>query len=149
MILAKKALDGTLTNIQDGRLTQVWPDGSVDVELVAMPPGFGRYTYDAINKLAVLRAPRTLPAIFTDLNALTAGQKANVATDLYTGTALTMRILNYTGPNAALIAITYFGLPQPLTAAQKIGLVAAYVQDNPLYLVHPAFDASINVAGDA
>jgi hypothetical protein len=33
--------------------------------------------------------------------------------------------------------------------AVKVRGVALYVQDNPQYLVHPAFDVSINISGQA
>jgi len=97
------------------------------------------------------RGPRMLPAIFTDLNALTAAQKTNINTDLFGGTPPKWQ--SDLGVNAAslfiLEAVADLG---NLTTAQqttmKMKACAAYVQDNPNYLVHPTFDATINVAGD-
>lgn len=97
------------------------------------------------------RGPRPLYAIYVDLQALSTAQKTEVWTDLTSGTP--KKYFLDAGPNAAAIgaldwAATDSGAtPVALTAA-RLRIAAAYVQDNPAYLVHPAFDPGINVPGD-
>ncbi len=131
-----------------------YQDGSTDVPLVSVPSGFGPFTYNAANQLAVqvpLRKPRRGYAIYADLMALTTLQKTNVWTDLSSGTP--KKYLLDTGANTAAIAaldwaVTDAGATGAALTAAKLRIAAAYVQDNPAYLVNPSFDLSINVAGD-
>lgn len=52
MIYAKKLPSGELVNISHREQT-TWDDGSVDVPLDAMPEGFGPFTHDEVNRVAV------------------------------------------------------------------------------------------------
>ena len=97
-------------------------------------------------------AKRTLLAIVADLNALTGAQKNAVWTDITSGSP--PKWSTDAGPNAAAIAVlhavaTMTGLSNADLLIVKIRGVAMYVQDNPGYLVNPAFDPSINVPGVA
>jgi hypothetical protein len=91
----------------------------------------------------------TLSQIVTALNALTTGQKTNVVNALFGGA---VPILQDSGPNAGLITVLY-GIVQNVTLlpaesqALKLYAVALFLQDNPTYLVKPAFDATINLLG--
>ncbi len=93
---------------------------------------------------------RTLPDLYAALSALTAAQKSAIAADLFAGSL--MKVLIDTGPNAAAIAVLYF-LYQSLTlssadkATAQLYAAAMYAQDNPAYLIAPAFDKTINVPG--
>lgn len=98
-----------------------------------------------------LRRNRSLPAIFADLDNLTAAQKTNVNADLFASSPAKWR--SDVGPNAVSLWLldAIVGLVT-LSAADKnllkLKAAAAYVQDNPRYLVNPIFDVSINVSGD-
>lgn len=98
------------------------------------------------------RHPRTLFAIRADLNALSAGQKTAVWSDLSGGSPPKWAL--DAGRNAAAIAAIEWAatVPAGITAAERtearLRLAAMYVQDNPAYLVNPAFDPTINVPGD-
>lgn len=94
--------------------------------------------------------PRTLYAIYTDLQALTTTQQNNVWADL--GSGAPPKYLLDAGANAsALWVLDYLAREAGLTGAAltraKFRAVAMYVQDNPAYLVRPAFDPTINVSG--
>lgn len=52
MIYGKLSPSGELSSIATREPT-TWDDGSTDVPLVAMPDGFGPFTYDASNRVAV------------------------------------------------------------------------------------------------
>jgi hypothetical protein len=98
------------------------------------------------------KALRTLLAIYTDLQALTAAQKTNVWTDLSSGTP--KKYLQDVGRNAAAIAAldwaaTDSGATGTALTAAKLRIGAMYVQDNPAYLINPSFDPTINVPGIA
>lgn len=97
------------------------------------------------------RQPRALYAIYTDLQGLSATQKTTVWNDLSSGAP--KKYLLDTGRNAAGIAALDWGVTDSGAAAAsllaaKLRLAAMYVQDNPRYLVAPAFDPTINVPGD-
>lgn len=98
------------------------------------------------------RRARTLFAIRSDLNGLTNPQKLTVWSDLSSGSP--PKWATDAGPNAAAIAAIEWAatVPAGVTVAEKtearLRLVSMYVQDNPDYLVHPAFDGDINVPGD-
>jgi len=96
---------------------------------------------------------RLLADIYQGLQALTTTQHANAWNDVSAATAAVPRkYLGDPGGNAASIFtldwIIYVQKPTAaqLTAAQK-NLLAQYVQDNPAYLIGPAFDTTINVPG--
>lgn len=101
---------------------------------------------------AFLGIRKTVATIYTQIGALTATQKANIWTDLTSGSPA--KWTTNEGANAAAIGIGV-GIVANLVAAlttaaltdQKIRVVAAYVWDNPTYLVTPSFDTSINVPG--
>lgn len=98
------------------------------------------------------RRPRPLFAIRADLNALTNGQKTAVWADLSGGTPPKWAL--DAGRNAAAIAAIEWAatVPAGITTAERtearLRLAAMYCQDNPKYLVAPAFDNTINIAGD-
>jgi hypothetical protein len=99
----------------------------------------------------VPRVKRAGYLIYGDLQALTNAQKTAVWTDLSEGSP--RKYLRDAGPNAAAIAALDWSandsgaVGASLTSA-RMRIAAAYVQDNPTYLVQPAFDPTINVAGD-
>ena len=87
--------------------------------------------------------------IILDLEALTGTQKSATWTDLTSGSEPKWW---FTKNEPELCVIHWQITDGPsLTAAQKLDLklhaVAIYVQDNPSWLVHPAFDSTINVDG--
>lgn len=97
------------------------------------------------------RTRRAIYAIYNDLTALTATQQGNVWTDFSSGNPA--KYLLDQGQNAAAIAVMDWvvkksGATGAALTDARMRAVAMYVQDNPNYLVHPSFDASINVAGD-
>jgi len=109
------------------------------------------------------RKPRTMYAIASDIFALSGSlptpaagtQKAHVIADLFTGSlaAGAQKWQQDPGPNAAAMSAVYAAITASnglatFNAAQQLIMAAMYVQDNPTYLVNPAFDATINVPGD-
>ena len=98
-----------------------------------------------------IRKPRTLLAIYTDIAALNGGQKTNVWADLSSGSPA--KYLTDAGADAASIAcldwaVRFSGLGVAALSDAKLRLAAIYCRDNPKYLTHPAFDATVNIAGD-
>ncbi len=94
--------------------------------------------------------PRPLYLILADLTALSAAQKTNIATDLFTGSP--MKVLTDAGPNAAGIfdlewAVQTGGITTADKNLAKQYAAAFYLQDNPVYLVKPGFDPTINICG--
>lgn len=95
------------------------------------------------------RRARLLRLVLADLNALSAAQKTNIWNDFISGTPSKWQM--DAGPRstdvftAALIGTHASG---GLQQQMRLLAVAAYVLDNPAYLVNPAFDATINVPGD-
>jgi hypothetical protein len=97
------------------------------------------------------RKSRTVLAIYNNILALTTAQKNNISGDLFAGTPF--KVLTDAGPNAAAIFVLHWGVTNAgLSVAAvndaKFRAAAFYVQDNPKYLVHPPFDATINILGD-
>ena len=97
------------------------------------------------------RESRSIYAIYTDLVALTAGQKTTVWNDFNSGTP--PKYLLDEGPNAAALAvldwtIKKLGASPAATTDAQLRAVSMYVQDNPKYLKNPTFDTSINILGD-
>ena len=170
MIFAKLNASGLLSDIRSGPQQPggLWPDGSQDVPLAAMPtdPIGTQYTYDAVNQLAVpvpARKPRTMWAVASDIFALTGSlptpaagtQKANIIADLFSGNLATgsQKWQQDTGPNLVAMSAVYAAITASnglatFNAAQQMILAAMYCIDNPNYLVNPSFDSSINVPGD-
>lgn len=149
MLFGKLSPGGVLTNISD-RAALTYGDGSTDVQLVAMPAGLGPFGYDVANKLATTLVAVSLLALTTSLNALSATQKNAIWADVTSGNP--PKWSKDVGANAAAIAVlqlltTSGTLNAADILAAKIRGVAMYVQDNPNYLVNPAFDPSINVPG--
>jgi hypothetical protein len=96
------------------------------------------------------RKPRTLLAILTDLQALTATQQQAVWTDFTSGSP--PKWAGDAGPNAAALfcqlgTATDLGLTGAALTKARFRAVAFYVQDNNSYLIHPSFDSSINIDG--
>lgn len=97
------------------------------------------------------RRPRTLLAIRADLLALSASQRAAVWAAFTSGSP--PLFATDAGPNAAAVyCLWVLGKSGSLPAADvneaRVGAVAMYAQDNPGWLVNPAFDPSISVPGD-
>jgi hypothetical protein len=97
------------------------------------------------------RGPRPLYAIYTDLQALSIAQKAEVWADLSSGQP--KKYFLDAGPNAAAILVLDWaandsGATGPALNGAKLRLMAFYVQDNPDYLVRPSFDPGIVIPGD-
>lgn len=98
------------------------------------------------------RTARALYLIYGDLLALSVAKKSSVWADISAGNP--RKYFTGTGRNVAAIAaidalianVTTMTAPQ-LTDS-RLRLVSMYVQDNPKYLVNPAFDATINISGD-
>jgi hypothetical protein len=98
------------------------------------------------------RKPRALYDIYTDIKGLTTAQKQSIWTDLGGGSP--RKYLLDVGPNAAGIgaldwAVTDSGAAGASLQGAQMRIAAFYTQDNPNYLVHPPFDTSIDVPGDA
>lgn len=97
------------------------------------------------------RRPRRIYDIYTDISALTTTQQNAVWTDITSGTP--PKWSQDEGTNAGAIAAIHWsaansGAGAAAVADAKRRLVACYCQDNARYLVHPAFDTNINIAGD-
>lgn len=153
MALMAKLLNGRLSDIQDVPAARTWADGGADVPLNAVPAGFGPWSYDSVNKLAVkaARVPRTLFAIRADIAALSAAQKTAVWNALIAGTPPLWA--TDSGANAAALAVLQMlGASLTLSAADvleaKTRAAAMYAQDVPLFLVNPAFAPTVNIPGD-
>lgn len=104
------------------------------------------------------RKPRNPLAVYQDLLALTAQQQANVWADLSAlvtvGTLTVKKYLTDAGPSYAGIAALDWaandaGATGVALTRARMRVAMIYVIDNPVYLVHPAFDATINIPGDA
>lgn len=97
------------------------------------------------------RKLRTLFAIRADLNALTAARKTAVWNDINSGSPPKWAL--DVGVNAGAISAIEWGATTAggtvaVQTEARLRLVAMFCQDNPRYLVNPAFDSSINIAGD-
>lgn len=106
---------------------------------------------DTSDKPVVFKTRRSLIDIYQDLGALTAGQKGAVWGDLGSGSP--RKYLLTDGLNTAAIgaldwSATDSGAVGNALTAARMRIAAMYTQDHPDYLVHPAFDPSINVPGD-
>ncbi len=140
-------------------------EGQVRVDWSAQPTGGQDASAASIVAAATVtkRKPRTMYAIANDIFTLTTGafnpsatlQKLAIITDLFTGNLATgsQKWQQDTGPNAAAMSAVYAAVTPPsaisvFNPAQQLIMAAMYVQDNPLYLVHPAFDSTINIPGD-
>lgn len=99
----------------------------------------------------LLGAKRSFLAIYNDLAALTSGQKAAVWAALTAGSPPLWATDD--GPDAGAVAalsvaaIDLTGLSAGVQTAARMKMVAAYVRDNPLWLVAPTFDPTVNVPG--
>lgn len=89
------------------------------------------------------RVPRTIQAILVDVKALTGAQQLAVWSDITSGSPP-----KWQGSNDPVVWCKG-SQPSTLTAQEKQVGAAFYVRENPTYLVHPAFDVTINVPGDA
>ena len=94
---------------------------------------------------------RLLTEIFQSIQALSAGQRANLWNDLRAPVSNAPRkYLADDGTNAgAIFSMDYQAnqsVSPPTTAAQN-SIMSCYIQDNPLYAVNPPFDPAINIPG--
>lgn len=136
--------------------TRTWiqrSDGFVGVDFISPPTQqqITSITPVVVNFDARMRVSRTLLAIYTDLANLTNTQKNNVWADLASGTPA--KYLTDSGSSAGSIAcldwaVRFSGLATAAITDAKLRIAAIYCQDNPNYLVQPAFDNTINVPGD-
>ena len=99
------------------------------------------------------RRPRLIFDVYHDIGALTGSQKTKIWADLQSGTP--PKWTQDRGPNAADLHILWLLATQLSvvnTAADKqtcqAMLMSIYTVDNPTFLVHPAFDTTINIPGD-
>lgn len=93
---------------------------------------------------------RTLSDLIAALQALTAAQKTNISNDLFSGSPF--KVLTDTSSNESAIYVLYYNTQTGGTSASdknlaKLYAASLYVQDNPVYLIQPTFDSSINVPG--
>jgi hypothetical protein len=84
--------------------------------------------------------------------ALTPLQKTNVWNDLSSGSP--PKYLTDAGSEAGALAVLdwavrFAGFSAAAVLDAKIRATAIYVRDQPSYLVHPTFDPTINVSGEA
>jgi hypothetical protein len=96
------------------------------------------------------KSKRTLLEIGADLNALPGAQKNAIWANFTSGSPQLW--MTDDGPNTAAIACLHLmateaGLSAAGILAAKLRAVAMFVQDNPRYLVNPAFDPIINIPG--
>lgn len=115
-------------------------------------------TYASIDPAtgATVGVQRRLLAIFNDLSALTAAQKTAVWAD-FTASVIVdgvtaPRWSHDRSPDAGAIAAASIpAIDEGLTGATltnaRLKMVSIFVRANPLYLVNPSFDATINVPG--
>jgi hypothetical protein len=99
----------------------------------------------------VARRPRLLYDIYQSLGVLTAAQKQAIGNDLFGGSP--PKFTQDKGPSAPSLLVLYTliqtgNLSTGDKALVKQAAAAIYCLDNPRYLIAPAFDPSINVAGD-
>ncbi len=121
------------------------------IQALVTPQGVTSQIVDSSTIISTARKPRTLWAVYQDLLALTGAQKTNVWADLTSGSPA--KITLDKGPHADIAfvlhwAATNTSLPAAAIVDAKVRAAAAYVVDNPKYLVIPAFDVTINIAGD-
>ena len=129
-----------------GRFTVQYPPGATDAQ---------KAQGDAIAAAWPTNDWRTRPlyAIRADVQALSVGQMNNVWGDLSAAAgAVPRKYLGDPGPNAAALfvfdhVLYVIGGTAAQVKAAQISITAEYVQDNPYYLVQPAFDSSVNVWG--
>lgn len=93
---------------------------------------------------------RPLLDLVNAINVLTAAQKTNISNDLFGGTPL--KALLDDGANvSAIFCLYYIVQTASMSGADKtlakLYAAAMYCQDNPMYLINPSFDTSINVPG--
>lgn len=112
--------------------------------------GFGTASYDPATG-QLLGIKRSLLAIYQDLDGLSTAQKSAVWTDFTSGSPPRWSLDE--GADAGTVmalsvpAIDLTGLTTAVQLVARLKMVAAFVRDNPLYLVNPAFDPTINVPG--
>jgi hypothetical protein len=97
------------------------------------------------------RKPRLLLDVYNDLVALSAAQKTNINADLFVGSP--PKFTGDTGSSQADLLVLWTlqqvgGLSVGDKTLVKLAAAAIYCLDNPKYLVHPSFDATILVPGD-
>jgi len=96
-------------------------------------------------------SPRGLYSIFDDVNALTAGQRANIQTNVQSNQFAQVRALRPPQDGAAM-ALHWSMRLNAGTATERtdacMRLACMISQQNPSYLVNPAWDVTINVPGE-
>jgi len=112
---------------------------------VIYPPGTPQSIQDQGNAIAAtwpttLYRNRMLWNLWSQLNGLSTKQQNNITADLQTGSPPKQFAVEQENTSAA------FSSWQASSGATMTS-AAFYVQDNPTYLINPAFDPTINVPG--
>lgn len=98
-----------------------------------------------------LRRKRKPYDLYVALGALTGTQRSNIASNLFGGSP-PLFTQDSGGDSPDLLVLWVLQQTGGLSTADKNTVkqaaAAIYCRDNPTYLVNPAFDSSINVAGD-
>lgn len=132
-----------------------WDANGVETLTVEPAPTATQAQINQMNQIAStwdMRVYRTsrIYDILTAIQALTTTQKTNISNDLFSGTPL--KALLDDGANAsAIFCLYYIVQTASMSGADKnlakLYAAAMYCQDNPMYLITPPFDTSINVPG--
>jgi len=83
---------------------------------------------------------RLLWDIWQQLNALTTKQQNSITTDLQTGSPPKQFVVEQSNTSAAFSS-------WQVSSGASMTSAAFYCQDNPMYLINPPFDTTINVPG--
>lgn len=138
---------------------RVWIGNPADKATWNVPPHSSATTQQkaallsAIDSMSTVdRVPRSLWDVYADLLTLTATQKNAIWDDLTIGPPANKIKLD-TGPHSEVGFLCHFlvvnsGLAAAAVGDAKARAAAAYVVDNPTYLVNPSFAPTINIPGD-
>lgn len=95
------------------------------------------------------RRPRPLLTIYTEIASLSPTDRLAIGNDLFGASAKwSLDVGANRGSIFVLYMLTQLGLTTGQTNVAKQGAAAMYVQDNPKYLVNPAFLPGVNIPGD-
>lgn len=93
---------------------------------------------------------RTFVGLFQALATLDTtpgGQRDKALTDLFSLSNGLPKWCSQQTPNLGLMGVLFLAANNAPTTAQKMGMLLLYCQDNPNYLIAPAFDPTINITG--
>jgi hypothetical protein len=101
------------------------------------------------NGSTLLGIQRSMADLFIAISALTNAQKTAIWTDLSSGSPAKY-LLSEGAAEAGIAALDWAIKDSGATGASltnaRLRIAAMYAYDNPLYLVNPSFDATINIA---